>query len=136
MERTDIRLLLPTLKIMRPYLPRSLVSYIERVFGKSSPTRTQMNEITRLGRSIGLERNEIIAAVDAPLSSQGVPSEGRASILIPIVLVSILVVVSALLIWAAVDPDSFPFHLYVPGTLYGTIQPQDFSSHEIIPLVI
>ena len=131
MERTDIRILLPTLKIVKPYLPKSIVSRIERVFGKPSPTREQLSQITRLGESVGLERNEILAAVDAPLASQGVLGEGRASILIPMILISILVVVSALLLWAAVDPDSFPFHLYTPGTLYGTIQPQDFSSQVV-----
>ena len=119
---------------MKPYLPRSIVSRIERVFGKPSPTREQLREITRLGESVGLEKNEVIAAIDAPLS-QGVPGEGKASMFIPMILISILVVVSALLIWAAVDPDSFPFHVYTPGTFYGTIRPQDFSSHELTQLV-
>lgn len=130
MERTDIRLLLPTLNIVKPYLPQSIISQIERVFGKPNPTREQLREITRLGESIGLERSEVVAAIDAPLSNQGVPGGGRASIIIPMILVSIIVVCSILLIWAVVDPESFPIHTYAPGTFYGTIRPQDFSSSE------
>ena len=135
MERTDIRILLPTLKIVKPYLPRSIVSHIERVFGKPSPTRGQLREIARLGESVGLERGEIIAAIDAPLSSQGVPGTGRASIFIATILLTIIVVGSILLVWAVVDPESFPIHTYAPGTFYGTIRPQDFSSDEITLLV-
>jgi hypothetical protein len=135
LERIDIRILLPTLKIVKPYLPKSIVSRIERIFGKPRPTRAQMSEIARLGESVGLKRNEIIAAIDAPLSSQGVPGKGRASTIIFMILISIIVVGSILLVWAVVDPESFPIHTYTPGTFYGTIRPQDFSSHEITPLV-
>jgi len=131
LDRTDIRILLPTLKIVKPYLPKSIVSRIERVFGKPSPTKKQLSEITRLGESVGLERTEIVAAIDAPLSNQGVPGGGRASILIPMILISIIVVCSILLVWAAVDPESFPFHTYTPGTFYGTIRPQDFSNQVV-----
>jgi len=121
----------PKLKIIRPYLPRSVFSQIERVFRKPRPTEEQFSKIVRLGESIGLQSSEIIAAIDAPLPSQGIPNEGRTSIFIPLILVSILIVVSALLAWAVIDPDSFPFHLYTPGTLYGSIKPQDFSSQNI-----
>jgi len=131
MERMDIRILLPTLKIMRPYLPQSIVTQIEHAFGKPKPTREQFREITKLGESVGLEKDEIIAAIDAPLSNQGIPIRGRASIIIPMILVSIIIVCSVLLAWAFIDPDSFPFHIYAPGTFYGTIRPQDFSSHDI-----
>ena len=131
MERIDIRLLIPTLKIVKPYLPQSIVSHVEHVFGKPGPTRKQLSEIARLGESVGLERNEVLAAIDAPLSNQGVPGGGRASIIIPMILVSIIVVASILLIWAVVDPESFPIHTYAPGTFYGTIRPQDFSSQVV-----
>ncbi|TFH06151.1 MAG: hypothetical protein E4H14_11395 [Candidatus Thorarchaeota archaeon] len=128
MEWTNIRILWPKLKIMKPYLPRSVFSQIERVFRKPSPTREQLSKIARLGENVGLQRNEIVAAIDAPLPNQGIPGEGRTSIFIPLILVSILVVVSFLLIWAIVDPRSFPIHTYTPGTFYGTIRPQDFES--------
>ena len=128
LEWTNIRILWPKMKIMKPYLPQSVFSQIERVFRKPSPTKEQLSKIATLGESIGLQRSEIIAAIDAPLPNQGIPVSGRKSLFIPLILVSILIVVSAMLAWAAIDPDSFPFHVYAPGTFYGTIRPQDFSS--------
>lgn len=128
LERFDIRLLLPTLKIVRPYLPQRIVSQIECVFGKHSPTRVQLREITKLGESVGLEKSEVIAAIDAPLSNQGMPIQGRASKLMRLILLSFLVVVSILIVWAVVDPASFPIYTYAPGTDYGTIRPQDFTN--------
>jgi hypothetical protein len=121
---------------MKPYLPQSIIERLERVFGKPIPTKEQLNKITNLGKSLGLERNEIVAAIDAPLSNQGGPSGGRTSIIIPIVIVSIIVITSVLLIWAVVDPESFPIHTYAPGTFYGTIRPQDLTSSKITPLII
>jgi len=111
---------------LRPYLPRSIFSQIERILKKPIPTKEQLSEITRLGESIGLQRNEIIAAIDAPLTNQGVQGIRRTSFFIPMILISILVVVSLLIVWAMFDPESFPIHTYTPGTFYGTIRPQDF----------
>ena len=71
MEWTNIRIFWPKLKIMKPYLPQRIYSQIERVFTKPSPTRKQLGKIATLGESIGLERKEIVAAVDAPIPSQG-----------------------------------------------------------------
>jgi hypothetical protein len=122
----NIHLLWPQLKILRPYLPRSIFSQIERILKKPIPTKEQLSEITRLGESIGLQRNEIIAAIDAPLTNQGVQGIRRTSFFIPMILISILVVVSLLIVWAMFDPESFPIHTYTPGTFYGTIRPQDF----------
>lgn len=128
MERFDIRILLPSLKIVRPYLPQSIVSQIEYLFPKPNPTKEQLREIAKLGESVGLERSEIIAAIDAPLSNQRIPIRGRESIFIRLILLSFLVVISILIVWAVVDPASAPIHTYVPGTDYGTIRPQDFTN--------
>ena len=131
LEWTNIRILWPKLKIMKPYLPQSVFSQIERVFRKPSPTREQLSKIATLGESIGLQRSEIVAAIDAPLPNQGTAGKGRTSILFPLILVSILIVVSIILTWAIIDPESFPFKTYTPGTFYGTIKPQDFSSQNL-----
>ena len=95
LEWIYFRILWPKIRIMKPYIPRSIFAKLELVTRKPSPTKVQLDKISKLGESVGLERNEIIAAVDAPLASQGVPGEGRASIFIPMILISILVVVSA-----------------------------------------
>ena len=135
LEWIYFRVLWPKIKIMEPYLPRSIFAKLELVTRKPSPTKVQLDKISKLGESVGLQRDEIIAAIDAPMANQEITGKDRSSIFIPLILVSILAVVSALLLWAAVDPDSFPFHLYTPGTLYGTIRPQDFSSHSSAMLV-
>lgn len=127
LKLTNIRILWPKLMIMKPYLPWSVFSQIEHIFGKPSPTKKQLRKISTLGESVGLQRSEIVAAIDAPLPNQGIPGEGRTSIYIPLILVSIFIVVSLLLIWAVLDPRSFPIHTYAPGTFYGTIRPQDFE---------
>jgi len=128
LERTDIRILLPTLKIVKAYLPRKIFSQIERVFGKPNPTREQLREITQLGESVGLKKNEIIAAIDAPLANQGITSKERLSLFISLIAVSVVFVISVLLQWLAVDSESVPIPTptYIPGSLYGSIQPQDF----------
>ena len=120
---------------MKPYIPWSIFAKLELVTRKPSPTKVQLDKISKLGESVGLQRDEIIAAIDAPMANQGITGKDRSSIFIPLILVSILAVVSALLLWAFVDPDSFPFHVYTPGTFYGTIRPQDFSSHSSAMLV-
>jgi len=130
----NIRILWPRIKIMKPYLPRRIFSQIERVFGKPNPTREQLREMTQLGESIGLQKNEIIAAIDAPLADPG-STGGKSSIYIRLILASILAVVCILIVWFVVDRGSFLIPTYVPGTDYGTIRPQDFSSHSHSPLL-
>ena len=119
---------------MKPYLPRKIFSQIERVFGKPNPTRKQLREITQLGESVGLQKNEIIAAIDAPLADSG-STGGKSSIYIRLILVSILAIVCILLVWFVIDRGSFLIPTYTPGTDYGTIRPQDFSSYNQTPLL-
>ncbi len=116
---------------MKPYLPRSIFAQLELVTRKPSPTKVQLDKITKLGESVGLQRNEISAAIDAPMANQEITSKDRKSLFIPSILISILVVVSVLLLWYVLSPESFPISTYTPGTFYGTIRPQDFSSHSL-----
>jgi hypothetical protein len=111
---------------MKPYLPQRMFSQIERAIDKPKPTKSQLGKITRLGESIGLERNEIIAAIDAPLADSGFTGRSRVSLYFSLIVVTIIVIFSVLLTWYVVDPDSFPIPTYVPGSLYATIRPQDF----------
>ena len=113
---------------MKPYLPRSVFAQLEPITRKPSPTKVQLEKISRLGESIGLHRKEIVAAIDAPLANQGITSKERLSLFISLIVVSVVVVISVLLLWLAVDPESFPIPTptYIPGSLYGSIQPQDF----------
>ena len=128
MKIIDIQLLWLKLGVLRPYLPKQMFSYLKQTIQRPSPTTKQLSELTRLGESIGLERNEVIAAIDAPLASQGASGSGHRPMVITILVVTIAVAVLALFIWYVTDPESFPIHTYAPGTFYGTIRPQDFSS--------
>ena len=69
MEWTNLQLLRPRIKIMKPYLPRSIFSQLERITGRSGPSREQLRKISSLGKSVGLEKHEIIAAIDAPIAA-------------------------------------------------------------------
>ena len=131
MEWIKLRILWPKLRIMKPYLPRSIFAQLELVTRKPSPTKVQLDKITKLGESVGLQRNEISAAIDAPMANQEITGKDRKSLFIPSILISILVLVSVLLLWYVLSPESFPISTYTPGTFYGTIRPQDFSSHSL-----
>ncbi len=117
---------------MEPYLPRSIFAQLELATMKPSPTKVQLDKISKLGESVGLQRNEIIAAIDAPMANQEIAGKGRLSLFSPSILISILVVVSVLLLWYVLSPESLPISTYTPGTDYGTIRPQDFSSHSLL----
>lgn len=135
LEWTNLQLLSPRIKIMRPYLPQKLFSQLERVFRRSGPTREQFRKITSLGKSIGLEKHEIIAAIDAPIASPGIGSKGRLSLFISLLVVTIVATIVILITWYVVDPETCPIPIYVPGSLYGSIRPQDFASRSPIALM-
>jgi hypothetical protein len=113
---------------MKSYLPESVFSQLERTIRKRSTTREQLSRISSLGSSIGLQRNEIIAAIDAPLIQPGITDKGRLSLFVTLIAVAIVVAISILIAWYVADPETFPIPTYVPGSLYGSIRPQDFSS--------
>lgn len=128
MKIIDIQLLWLKLRVLRPYLPKQMFSYFKRTVQRPSPTTKQLSELTKLGESIGLARNEVIAAIDAPLAEQGPSGSGRKPMVITFILVAIAIAVWSLFIWYVVSPETFPIPTYRYGTLYGTIRPQDFSS--------
>ena len=129
MEWTNLQLLGLRMKIMKPYLPRSIFSQLEWITGKSGPSREQLKKINSLGKSVGLEKHEIIAAIDAPLANQGIGGKSRLSLFFSLVVVIIVAAIAILITWYIVDPYSFPFNTYIPGTAYGSIKPQDFARH-------
>ena len=120
---------------MKSYLPQSLFSQLERVIGRPGPNREQIKKITSLAKSVGLEKHEIIAAIDAPIGSPGIGGKGRLSLFISILVVTIVATIAILITWYIVDPESFPIPTYTPGSLYGSIRPQDFASRSITALM-
>ena len=128
MEWTNLQLLGPRIKIMKPYLPRSIFSQLERITGKSGPSREQLRKISALGKSVGLEKHEIIAAIDAPIAKPGIGGYDRLSLYIILILVTIIVAIGILFTWYVVNPELFPIRTYAPGSFYGSIKPQDFAN--------
>jgi hypothetical protein len=128
LEWIKLQILWPKLSIMRPYLPTSVFSQLDRAIRKRSPTREQMGKISGLGKSIGLQKNEIIAAVDTPLVQSGITGKSRLSLFIAIIVVTIVAAIGILIMWYFVDPETSPIPTYAPGSFYGSIRPQDFLS--------
>jgi hypothetical protein len=129
LEWNRFQILWPRIAIMKPYLPQRIFFQIKSAIRPLEPTKSQLRKIASLGESIGLEKNEIIAAIDAPLAEPGMTGKSRLSLYLSIIIVTIIAVFGILLTWYVVDPDSFPVPTYVPGSLYGSIRPQDFQHY-------
>ncbi|MFW9908867.1 MAG: hypothetical protein ACFFEF_09860 [Candidatus Thorarchaeota archaeon] len=113
---------------IRRHLPKALASMIERMMPRDTLTKEQFSKIKLLGSNIGLEREEIIAAIDGPVPEQSISGRSRALLLVNLAFVTIIVVAAVLFIWTVVDPESSPIRTYAPGSFYGTIKPQDFAA--------
>jgi hypothetical protein len=111
------------------YFPEKLQSVVDIVLHPSAMTRIQRMNIERLGVSVGLKRNEILAATNLPIDNMESVSRGKVTFFS--VLVSIIVVVCisfglALLMNHFNFFDPTPSFTYTPGTRYGSINPADF----------
>jgi hypothetical protein len=116
------------LRGMRSLIPKWLFSRLEQIVKRPCPTREQLLKINRLGASVGLQKNEIVAAVDAPINSQGILQRERVSLYLAIIVVTVIFSLVILFVWNFVDQESSPITTYTPGSLYGSIRPEDFSS--------
>jgi hypothetical protein len=102
--------------------------------GRSEPNKQQLNQIELLGENLGLSKSEVHAAIDPPLGSTGIDSKQRLTLFLTIVTVFVIAIVGILVTWFIVDPESFPLPTYVPGSLYGSIAPRDFSLYGTVTL--
>lgn len=115
------------IKRLESHLPIRLYEGMRQIVRKNKPTELQLSKIELLGKNIGLERTEVLAALDSPLGAPGVGGKQRLTLFISIVAVFVIAIISVLLTWLVVDPETFPIPTYVPGSLYGTISPRDFN---------
>jgi len=113
---------------LESYLPIRLYDRMQQITGYVEPSRQQLTKIELLGKNVGLEKSEVLAALDSHLSTTGIGSKSRISLFTTIIVMIVIALVSVLLTWFVVDPESFPVPTYVPGSLYGTISPRDFSA--------
>jgi hypothetical protein len=109
----------------RSRLPVRIRSSMEQLLGVDRPTIQHLNRIEELGQAIGLERNEIRAAIDHPLDSASSGTTDRTSLLdrmiCRVICVVILLAVLVVVIYTATRP------VYGFATRYGSISPNDFK---------
>lgn len=110
------------------HLPSKLYDIMWLLSGKVGPSRQQLIRIKLLGEDVGLSKSEVLAALDPRLSTPGIESKYRLSLFMSIIVMIVIAILSVLLTWFVVDPESFPVPTYIPGSLYGTISPKDFSA--------
>jgi hypothetical protein len=114
-------------KRLERFLPIRLYNGMRRIAGRTRPSRQEMVKIESLGEIVGLEKAEVVSALDSPLGTTGIDSKQRLTLFISIVAVFVIAIISVLLVWYVEDPDSFPIPRYLPESLYGTISPRDFN---------
>jgi hypothetical protein len=122
-----VQLLWSGLTRLESYLPIELYDAMRRITGRIGPNGVQLNQIELLGENIGLSKSEVHAALDPQLGSTFIDSKQRLTQFIAIFTILIIAIISVLVTWFVVDPESFPIPTYVPGSLYGSIAPRDFS---------
>lgn len=134
MQLISVHLFWSGIRRLEPYLPIGLYDIVQRMAGRSEPNKQQLNQIELLGENLGLSKSEVHAAIDPPLGSTGIDSKQRLTLFLTIVTVFVIAIVGILVTWFIVDPESFPIPTYVPGSLYGSIAPRDFSLYGTVTL--
>ena len=127
MQVIGVQLLWSGIARMKSYLPIELYDAMRRITGRIGPNGVQLNQIELLGENIGLSKTEVYAALDPPIASTGIDTKQRLTLFLTIVTVFVVAILGVLITWFVVDPESFPIPTYVPGSLYGSIAPRDFS---------
>ncbi len=116
---------------IRMHFPVKLRSTVDKVLYPEVITKKQIANMERLGASLGLKKNEIVAATNLPIDNMDSVSRGKVTLFG--VLVSIIVVVCisvglALLLNNLHFFEPTPTFTYTPGTKYGSISPNDFTN--------
>lgn len=124
---SGLSFLFPKILAAERILPPSVSRIVDIASFRPPISNEQLSKINALGNSIGLEREETLAALEAPVSE---PRKGIFKSVLRIMVVSALVVIviGLVFIWRIVSPETFPIPTYAPGTDYGTIKPQDFPA--------
>lgn len=127
MQVISMQLLWSGITRLESYLPIELYDAMRRITGRNGPSKVQLNQIELLGKNIGLSKSEVRAALDPPFGGTGIDTKQKLTVFLTIVVVFVIAIMGVLVTWFVVDPESFPIPTYVPGSLYGSIAPRDFS---------
>lgn len=115
---------------VRIHLPSRMRKAADNILYSEVLTKKQIEDVTRLGESVGLKKKEVYAATNLPLDNMA--SFGRGRITLFGVIVSIIIIVGisfgiAMLMNYGQFFDPTPTYTYTPGTRYGSISPNDFK---------
>ena len=118
-------------KKARTHLPSRIRKAADNILYSEVLTKKQIEDMTRLGESLGLKKKEVYAATNLPIDN--IASVGRGRITLFGVIVSIIIIVGisfgiALLMNFGQFFDPTPTYTYTPGTRYGSISPNDFTN--------
>jgi len=116
---------------VRTHLPSRIRKAADNILYPEVLTKKQIEDMTRLGESLGLKKKEVYAATNLPIDN--IASVGRGRITLFGVVVSIIIIVGisfgiALLMNFGQFFDPTPTYTYTPGTRYGSISPNDFTN--------
>jgi hypothetical protein len=112
---------------MRQFLPGGLFSFLDRLTKEDGPTESQLERIKLLGEDVGLGEDDVLAALEPSSGPLGFDSQRRPTLYLSYILILVVVTIGVLVVWTIVDPESSPIKTYLPGTLYGTVRPDDFT---------
>jgi hypothetical protein len=123
-----IGILIPKLMMVRPFLPSRLRRTVDLMLQPEAPSKKQMDRITALGLNLGLSEEDVVLALDNPAQGLGQQKMSRVAFVVSAAVVVVAAAIIFIGIWHAVSPETSPIPTYAPGTFYGTIKPQDFTS--------
>jgi hypothetical protein len=114
---------------IRMYLPFRLRNLFDKQLYSKTLTRSKLESMVALGKSIGLDRREVYAAVPSNMDPAG--SLVRKKMTPFSALITILIIVVAGFLFLVITgnyPINNPVPTYTPGSRYGSIRPKDFTN--------
>jgi hypothetical protein len=114
---------------IRMYLPFRLRNLFDKQLYSTTLTRSKLESMVALGKSIGLDRREVYAAVPSNMDPAGLLVRKRMTLFSALITILIIVVASFLFL---VITGNYPINntapTYTPGSRYGSISPKDFTN--------
>ncbi|MFW9812643.1 MAG: hypothetical protein ACFFF9_09305 [Candidatus Thorarchaeota archaeon] len=114
---------------IRMHLPSRLRKILENGLYSQFLSPSQLQMIETLGENIGLDKEEIHAAVPGHLGPFHAGDRRRMTLFSYLIAILLIVAVSlVILVFTGNYPLSDPSTTYTPGTRYGSISPRDFNT--------
>jgi hypothetical protein len=112
---------------VRMYLPSRLRYLLDLELHSDTTTKLKLESMRILGKNIGLDRNEVYAAVPSHMDPSGLTGRRRTTFFSVLVTIVIILFGSFLvLVITGNYPFNSPTTTYTPGSRYRSISPNDF----------